>query len=104
MHESDVINIRHVVTKRQNKQDTKYDNGWLCQTTTGNNEIRSFSDQGEVTVVVAAATSGSITLPLFSSVFLFVKEQKLEHFNNRRVTSLGYFLPMSDFRLPTRSR
>jgi hypothetical protein len=61
----------------------KYDNGWLCQTTTGNNEIRGFSDQGGVTVVVAAGTSGSITLPLFSSVSFFVKEQKLEHFKEQ---------------------
>ena len=39
LHESSVINT---VIKRQNKQHTTYDKGWLGQTTTGNN----YGDQG----------------------------------------------------------
>jgi hypothetical protein len=90
LHKSSVINI---VTKRQNKQDMKYDKAWLCQTTTGNNEIRGFSDQGGETVVVAASTSGSITLPFFPSVLLFVKEQKLEHFKEQKEGGESWLLP-----------
>jgi hypothetical protein len=71
LHESIVINM---VIKRQNKQDTTYDKGRLCQTARGNNnEIRGFSDQGGATVVVAAGTSVSLTLPFSPSVFLYVK-------------------------------
>jgi hypothetical protein len=57
------------------------------------NEIWDFSDQGGATVVVAAGTSVSLTLTFFPSVFLFVKEQKLEHFKEQTEGDMSWLLP-----------
>ena len=57
------------------------------------NEIWGFSDQGGATVVVAAGTSVSLALPVFPTVFLFVKEQKLEQSKEQTEGDKSWLLP-----------